>query len=59
MGSHLTAVARRRAMTTEEVEYSFQGEKVMIPRCAHDEIERLKAELELEKRRRRDLLSGK
>lgn len=46
--------AYRHQMTTELVEYSFQGERAMVPRCAHEEIERLKGELEQEKLRRRN-----
>ncbi len=40
----------------DRVPYEYRGLPVLIPRCAHDEIERLKAEnAELREQRRRAL----
>lgn len=47
---------RLRALERDRVPYEYRGLPVLIPRCAHDEIERLKAEnTELREQRNRAL----
>jgi hypothetical protein len=51
--------AMLRELECDRVPYEYKGLPVLVPRCAHDEIERLKAENQRLQRERNDLLRGR